>query len=196
MKENGIGRPSTRAAIIETLFRRRYIYRERKNILATQAGIDLIATIQEELLKSAKLTGLWENKLRRIERGEYSAAHAVKNHHDCRQPEKAACATHHQARTNRMPGMRPRTHNARTNSIRLQQLRERLRFPPALRHMPGRRHSGQSKTSHNQVQALCPMMQWIAVGIIIACAVLYFVCRFLRRDKNTCSDCPVSSFCT
>ena len=73
MKENGIGRPSTRAAIIETLFKRRYIYRERKNILATQAGIDLIATINEELLKSAKLTGIWENKLRRIERGEYSA---------------------------------------------------------------------------------------------------------------------------
>ena len=72
MKENGIGRPSTRAAIIETLFKRRYIYRERKNIVASQAGIDLIATINEELLKSAKLTGLWENKLRRIERGEYS----------------------------------------------------------------------------------------------------------------------------
>ena len=74
MKENGIGRPSTRAAIIETLFKRRYIYRERKNIMASQAGIDLIATINEELLKSAKLTGLWENKLRRIERGEYKAA--------------------------------------------------------------------------------------------------------------------------
>lgn len=73
MKENGIGRPSTRAAIIETLFKRRYIYRERKNIMASQAGIDLIAIIQEELLKSAKLTGLWENKLRRIERGDYSA---------------------------------------------------------------------------------------------------------------------------
>lgn len=73
MKENGIGRPSTRAAIIETLFKRRYIYRERKNIMASQAGIDLIATISEELLKSAKLTGLWENKLRKIERGEYSA---------------------------------------------------------------------------------------------------------------------------
>lgn len=73
MKENGIGRPSTRAAIIETLFKRRYIYRERKNIMASQAGIDLISTINEELLKSAKLTGLWENKLRRIERGEYSA---------------------------------------------------------------------------------------------------------------------------
>jgi len=74
MKENGIGRPSTRAAIIETLFKRRYIYRERKNIMASQAGIDLIATIGEELLKSAKLTGLWENKLRRIERGDYHAA--------------------------------------------------------------------------------------------------------------------------
>lgn len=73
MKENGIGRPSTRAAIIETLFKRGYIYRERKNILATDAGIDLIATITENLLKSAELTGLWENKLRRIERGEYSA---------------------------------------------------------------------------------------------------------------------------
>ena len=77
MKENGIGRPSTRASIIETLFKRRYIYRERKNIMASQAGIDLIATINEELLKSAKLTGLWENKLRRIERGDYSAAEFI-----------------------------------------------------------------------------------------------------------------------
>ncbi len=77
MKENGIGRPSTRAAIIETLFKRRYIRRERKNIVATQAGIDLIAFINEELLKSAKLTGLWENKLRRIERGDYSAAEFI-----------------------------------------------------------------------------------------------------------------------
>ena len=73
MKENGIGRPSTRAAIIETLFKRKYIYRERKNIMASQAGIDLISTINQDLLKSAKLTGIWENKLRRIERGEYSA---------------------------------------------------------------------------------------------------------------------------
>ncbi|MCM1138863.1 MAG: DNA topoisomerase 3 [Muribaculaceae bacterium] len=74
MKDNGIGRPSTRAAIIETLFKRKYINRVRKSIVATQAGIDLISTINEELLKSAKLTGLWENKLRRIERGEYSAS--------------------------------------------------------------------------------------------------------------------------
>lgn len=74
MKANGIGRPSTRAAIIETLFKRRYIRRERKNIVATAAGIALIDTIHEELLKSAKLTGIWENKLRLIERGEYSAA--------------------------------------------------------------------------------------------------------------------------
>ncbi|MCI9607502.1 MAG: DNA topoisomerase 3 [Muribaculaceae bacterium] len=73
MKENGIGRPSTRAAIIETLFKRHYLRRERKNILPTQAGIDLIATINENLLKSAELTGIWENKLRRIERGDFSA---------------------------------------------------------------------------------------------------------------------------
>ncbi len=77
MKENGIGRPSTRAAIIETLFKRGYIYRERKNIMASQTGIDLIATINQELLKSAKLTGIWENKLRRIERGEYSAGEFI-----------------------------------------------------------------------------------------------------------------------
>lgn len=74
LKENGIGRPSTRAAILDTLIKRRYIVRQRKNLMATQAGIDLIAIIQEELLKSAKLTGLWENKLRRIERGDYSPA--------------------------------------------------------------------------------------------------------------------------
>ncbi|MDE6652988.1 MAG: DNA topoisomerase III, partial [Muribaculaceae bacterium] len=77
MKENGIGRPSTRAAIIETLFKRRYIYRQRRSIMASQAGIDLINTIQDELLKSAKLTGIWENKLRKIERGQYSAAEFI-----------------------------------------------------------------------------------------------------------------------
>lgn len=78
LKQNGIGRPSTRAAIIETLFKRGYIARQgKKNIVATQAGIDLIDTIQEELLKSAKLTGLWENKLRRIEEGHYSPAEFI-----------------------------------------------------------------------------------------------------------------------
>jgi len=77
MKENGIGRPSTRAAIIETLFKRGYIIRDRKNIHATQAGIELIGLIKDELLKSAKLTGLWENKLRRIERGEYNPAEFI-----------------------------------------------------------------------------------------------------------------------
>lgn len=79
MKENGIGRPSTRAAIIETLFKRKYLYRKKKNIMVTQAGIDLIATISEELLKSAKLTGIWESRLRRIERGEYSAAEFIED---------------------------------------------------------------------------------------------------------------------
>lgn len=73
MKENGIGRPSTRSAIIETLFKRHYICRQRKSILPTAAGIQLIETINQELLKSPKLTGIWENKLRRIERRQYSA---------------------------------------------------------------------------------------------------------------------------
>lgn len=71
MKENGIGRPSTRAAIIETLLRRHYIRRERKTLVATPMGIDLIATISNELLKSAELTGRWEKKLRQIEHGQY-----------------------------------------------------------------------------------------------------------------------------
>ncbi|HCO66640.1 MAG TPA: DNA topoisomerase III [Dysgonomonas sp.] len=71
LKENGIGRPSTRAAIIETLFKRNYIRKEKKNLLATVTGIQLIQTIQEELLKSAELTGMWEKKLRQIERNEY-----------------------------------------------------------------------------------------------------------------------------
>ena len=73
LKENGIGRPSTRAAIIETLFKRRYIRRERKRILATPTGVELIGLIHEELLKSAELTGRWEKKLREIERGTYEA---------------------------------------------------------------------------------------------------------------------------
>ena len=73
MKENGIGRPSTRAAIIEKLFQRKYIVRERKNIKATEVGINLIHTIISPLLKSAELTGLWEKKLREIERGDFAA---------------------------------------------------------------------------------------------------------------------------
>lgn len=73
LKENGIGRPSTRAAIIETLFKRNYIRKERKNLYPTATGIELIGTIHEELLKSAELTGLWEKKLRQIERGTYEA---------------------------------------------------------------------------------------------------------------------------
>ena len=71
MKENGIGRPSTRAAIIETLFKRHYIKKERKNLLATPTGIELIDLIREELLKSAELTGIWEKKLRDIEAKKY-----------------------------------------------------------------------------------------------------------------------------
>lgn len=74
LKQNGIGRPSTRAAIIETLFKRNYIRRERKNLVATPTGIELIGIIHEELLKSAELTGLWEKKLRLIDEKKYSAA--------------------------------------------------------------------------------------------------------------------------
>ena len=73
LKENGIGRPSTRAAIIETLFKRHYIRKERKRLVATPTGIELISLIHEELLKSAELTGIWEKKLREIERGQYDA---------------------------------------------------------------------------------------------------------------------------
>lgn len=73
LKENGIGRPSTRAAIIETLYRRRYIRKERTTLWATPTGVELIGLIHEELLKSAELTGLWEKKLRQIEHSQYEA---------------------------------------------------------------------------------------------------------------------------
>lgn len=74
MKENGIGRPSSRAGIIETLFKRHYIRRERKNLVATPTGIQLIDTIHEKLLTSVELTGIWEKKLREIEQNKYDAA--------------------------------------------------------------------------------------------------------------------------
>ncbi len=77
LKENGIGRPSSRAGIIETLFKRRYIRRERKNLLATATGIELIDTIHEELLKSCELTGIWEKKLRDIEHQRYDASQFI-----------------------------------------------------------------------------------------------------------------------
>ncbi|WP_418509896.1 DNA topoisomerase 3 [Corallibacter sp.] len=79
MKENGIGRPSTRANIIETLFRRKYIKRNKKQVLPTVTGIQLIDLIQNELLKSAELTGLWEKQLKDIEKGEYSAVAFINN---------------------------------------------------------------------------------------------------------------------
>jgi len=73
MKENGIGRPSSRAGIIETLFKRHYIKRDRKRLIATPTGIELIDLIREELLKSCELTGIWEKKLRDIEHQKYDA---------------------------------------------------------------------------------------------------------------------------
>ena len=78
LKENGIGRPSSRAGIIETLFKRHYIRRERKNLVATATGIELIDLIKEELLKSCELTGIWEKKLRDIERKTYDPAQFIK----------------------------------------------------------------------------------------------------------------------
>lgn len=77
LKDNGIGRPSTRAAIIETLFRRNYIRKERKNLFPTDTGRELISLIGEELLKSAELTGMWEKKLRQMEKGQYDARHFI-----------------------------------------------------------------------------------------------------------------------
>ncbi len=77
LKENGIGRPSTRAAIIKTLFQRDYIRRQRKALIATQTGVELIGIIKEELLKSAELTGIWERKLRLIEQRKYSATQFI-----------------------------------------------------------------------------------------------------------------------
>lgn len=77
LKENGIGRPSSRAGIIETLFKRRYIRRERKNLVATATGIELIDLIKEELLKSCELTGIWEKKLRDIEYNKYNPVQFV-----------------------------------------------------------------------------------------------------------------------
>mgnify|MGYP000147352137 CR=1 FL=1 len=79
MKENGIGRPSTRASIIETLFRRKYIERKKKLVLPTSTGIQLIDLIDNELLKSAELTGRWEKRLKEIERGEFNAGTFIKN---------------------------------------------------------------------------------------------------------------------
>ena len=77
LKENGIGRPSSRAGIIETLFKRNYIVRQRRNLIATDTGIQLIDTIKEELLKSCELTGIWEKKLRDIEHGTYDPAQFI-----------------------------------------------------------------------------------------------------------------------
>ncbi len=74
MKENGIGRPSTRANIIETLFKRKYVKKDGKKLVATPTGVDLIDSIENELLKSAELTGQWEKKLRMIESGQYNVS--------------------------------------------------------------------------------------------------------------------------
>ena len=78
LKENGIGRPSSRGAIIETLFKRQYLRREKNNIVATSVGIRLIDTIDEDLLKSPELTGIWEKRLRDIEAKKYNPKQFIK----------------------------------------------------------------------------------------------------------------------
>ena len=106
LKENGIGRPSTRAAIIETLFKRHYIRKERKNLIATPTGVELIQLIREELLKSAELTGIWEKKLREIERRNYDAATFLSELHAGR-TEGSCCEAS-------CPGEKNREENNRT----------------------------------------------------------------------------------
>ncbi|MDM8337892.1 DNA topoisomerase 3 [Mediterranea massiliensis] len=98
LKENGIGRPSTRAAIIETLFKRNYIRKEKKNLIATPTGVELIQMIREELLKSAELTGIWEKKLREIEKRTYNAGQFLE---ELKQMVKEIVATVMADRSNR-----------------------------------------------------------------------------------------------
>ncbi|GBU08346.1 DNA topoisomerase III [Bacteroidales bacterium] len=98
LKENGIGRPSTRAAIIETLFKRNYIRKEKKNLLATATGVELIQTIGDGILKSAELTGMWEKKLRQIEKGEYEAKVFIEELKEMLQELVLGVKNDHQAR--------------------------------------------------------------------------------------------------
>ena len=165
LKENGIGRPSTRAAIIETLFKRNYIRKERKNLFPTATGVELIGTIQEELLKSAELTGLWEKKLRQIERGTYEArtfleelklmVHQVVingkaptrkriERTERKETAQAACQKGKDSRSAGnssrsheagMPNLQERQYTAWQNSLRLFRIQKRLYFPHGLRHL-------------------------------------------------------------
>ena len=156
LKENGIGRPSTRAAIIETLFKRNYIRRQRKTLVATPTGVELIHLIQEELLKSAELTGRWERKLRLIEQKEYGAGQFVdelkqmvnevvfqvlsdnSNRRVSIAPEtgpsalpprlRAATEAQNCPRGQQMPKMRRRKSHQRENGLRLLPLERGLRL--------------------------------------------------------------------
>ena len=141
LKENGIGRPSTRAAIIETLFKRRYIRKERKNLIATPTGVELIELIQEDLLKSAELTGVWEKKLREIEKRKYDAKQfldelkqmvadivntvrqdntnrhvAITSEDDVKKKGKKKTVAEQQDGSRKVAGFQPRSVKKRTNS--------------------------------------------------------------------------------
>jgi DNA topoisomerase-3 len=141
LKENGIGRPSTRAAIIETLFKRRYVRKERKNLIATPTGVELIELIQEDLLKSAELTGVWEKKLREIEKRKYDAKQfldelkqmvadivntvrqdytnrhvALTSEDDVKKKQKKKVTTEQQEASRKVAGFQPRSVKKKANS--------------------------------------------------------------------------------
>jgi len=119
MKENGIGRPSTRANIIETLFKRKYVRRNKKQLLPTTTGIQLIDTIQNDLLKSAELTGSWEKQLKDIEKGSFGAGTFIKNMkrmvdqlvYEVRSESKAANISHTITQEKKTPKKATQKHN-------------------------------------------------------------------------------------
>ncbi len=138
LKENGIGRPSSRAGIIETLFKRHYIKREKKNLIATPTGIELIDTIKEELLKSCELTGIWEKKLRDIEARKYDPAQFIDElKEQIRQIVIDVLADNSNRRVttlsdadmgNCLPSLRTRTSYQRKDSLWMQPMERRLQL--------------------------------------------------------------------
>jgi DNA topoisomerase-3 len=171
LKENGIGRPSTRAAIIETLFKRNYIRKERKNLYATPTGTDLIDTIREDLLKSAELTGRWEKKLRRIEQGDYEASLFIdelkammneivrnvlsdKSAHTITVDERTSAArtggapaTKRTQPPPRLPPLQTRSHPPGKHRLRMLRIHQRMLLSPSFRKI--RRQPERHRTEKN-----------------------------------------------
>lgn len=163
LKENGIGRPSTRAAIIETLFKRNYIRKEKKNLIATPTGVELIQTIHEELLKSAELTGIWEKKLREIERRTYNAAQFLE---ELKQMVAEIVASVLADRSNRRI-------TVQTPSVEKRDARRSL----LLLMLPRRSRKGNRKASSSQEEGRC-------CGCRFSCSSYYdcgYTCRYCYR---------------